>query len=427
VCSVSEISIVNGLVATPDGASEADVLVRDGLVVDVCSAGAGTAGEVVDARGAWVGPGLVDLHAHLREPGQEHKEDIASGSAAAAAGGYTAVVAMPNTDPAIDRGHLARFVSDRGRDVGLVDVQPSGTISSGRAGLALAHLDELWTAGVRVFTDDGDSVADAGLLRRAMEYIGQLGGVVAQHAVDSGLAGGGQMHEGRLSSRLGMHGIPALAEELTVARDLALARLTGCRYHVQHVSTAGAVGLIEEAKDAGTSVTAEVTPHHLAYDDSVVAGTDPVFKMMPPLRSGADVAALRTALASGVIDAVATDHAPHADHEKDVPFEEAPFGVTGLEWAAAVTNTVAGLDIVSFFERMSVSPARIASIADHGRWTEPGVQANLVVFDASQSWTPGSSLSKSSNSPHLGRTWSGAVRLTILRGRVTHAMVGVGA
>ena len=424
---MNDVLIGGGLVVTPDGPMRADVLVSEGIVAQVGEGVRRDGATVLDASGAWVGPGFVDLHAHLREPGQEHKEDIASGSAAAASGGYTALVAMPNTDPPIDRGHLARFVADRGRAVGLVDVIPAGCISGGREGTALAHLDELWSAGVTLFTDDGDTVADAGLLRRAMEYVGQLGGVIAQHAIDGGLASGGQMHEGPLSSRLGMQGIPALAEEMTVARDLSLVRLTGCRYHLQHVSTAGSAALIAAAKREGLPVTSEVTPHHLAYDDSAVAGTDPAFKMMPPLRSVADMRALRDALRAGDIDAVATDHAPHADHEKDVPFEEAPFGVTGLEWAAAVTNTTCGLGPAAFFERLSVAPARIIGAADHGRLVEPGTPANLVVFDPGRRTLAGSTVSKSANSPHLGSHWDGGVMFTMLRGRLTHAPAGAAA
>lgn len=415
-----EMLITGGTVLTTDGPVTADVHVAGGVVTAIGSGLEAPDAEVLDASGCWVGPGLVDLHVHFREPGDEHKEDIASGSAAAAAGGYTAVVAMPNTDPPVDAGHLARFVTDRGAQAGKVDVASAGCISAGRRGERLAHLDDLWSAGVRIFSDDGDTVADAGLLRRAMEYVAQLGGVIAQHAVDPGLASGGHMHEGPLSSRLGMQGIPSLAEEVIVARDLALVRLTGARYHVQHVSTAGTVEMVAAAKAEGLPVTCEVTPHHLAFDDSYVAGTDPVFKMMPPLRSAHDVAALREALRSGVVDAVATDHAPHADHEKDVPFEEAPNGVTGLEWAAVVVNDILDLDIAAFFDRFSVQPAAIAGLSDHGRLLAGGVPANLTVFDPGNVTVAAHSLSRSANSPYLGRTWRGSVRATVLRGTPTY-------
>jgi dihydroorotase len=415
VKAVSELLVLRGgLVLGPGGAEEADVAIADGRVVEV---GHGLeSDEIIECDGAWVGPGFVDIHTHLREPGQEWKEDIESGSAAAAAGGYTAVVAMPNTDPPIDSGHLARYVTDRGRSVGLVEVAAAGCVTMNRAGGRLAHLDELWDAGVRMFSDDGDVVADAGLMRRALEYAGQRGGVIAQHAVDTGLAAGGYMHEGPVSSLLGMFAIPGAAEEIVIARDIALVELTGARYHVQHVATARGVELIAAGKERGLPITAEVTPHHLAFDDTAVTGTDPAFKMMPPLRSAGDVAVLREALAEGIIDVVGTDHAPHASHEKDVPFEEAPFGVIGLEWAAAVVNELVDLNPVTFFTRLSVAPAAIAGFEEQGRWIEAGAPANLVVFDPGATWVPTSAVSRSQNAPYLGREMRGAVRCTLFSG-----------
>jgi dihydroorotase len=411
---MNDMVLQGGLVLTPSGARVADVAISEGKVVAV---GEGLEGEqVLHCRGAWVGPGFVDLHTHLREPGQEWKEDIDSGSAAAAAGGYTAVVAMPNTDPPIDSGHLARYVTDRGRGVGLVEVASAGCVTMSRSGERLAHLDELWDAGVRMFSDDGDVVADAGLMRRALEYAGQRGGVIAQHAVDAGLAAGGYMNEGPVSSLLGMYAIPGAAEDIVIARDLALVELTGARYHVQHVATARGVELIAAAKERGLPVTAEVTPHHLAFDDTAVAGTDPAFKMMPPLRSTVDVAAIREGLRAGVIDVVATDHAPHASHEKDVPFEEAPFGVIGLEWAGAVVNEMLDLDPVTFFERMSVAPAAIAGFANQGRWVEPGAPASLAVFDPAEVWVASTAVSRSQNAPYLDRSMRGSVRFTVFGG-----------
>jgi dihydroorotase len=414
---MGDVAITGGSVLTAEGVIEADVVVRRGRIAEI---GTGLSGdEIIDATGAWVGPGFVDLHAHLREPGEEWKEDIASGSAAAAAGGYTAVVAMPNTEPPTDAGHLARYVAERGREIGLVDVHPAGCISMGRKGERLAHLDQLVDAGVRVFTDDGDSVADAALLRQAMDYLAARDGVIAQHAVDRTLAGSGFMHEGAVSSRLGMYGIPAAAETIVIARDLELAALTGCRYHVQHVAAAAGIDMIAAAKERGLAVTAEVTPHHLMFDDNAVAGADPAFKMMPPLRTAADREALVRALRAGIIDVVATDHAPHASHEKDVPFEHAPNGVTGLEWAASIVSTVAGLEQRAFFERLSVAPAAIAGLDRHGRPLAVGDDANLVVFDPALEWVPTTTRSRSWNAPYFGLTFRGKVVATMLRGRVT--------
>lgn len=416
------IVVRGGSVLTADGIRTADVVVDEGQVVDVGSIDPPGDAEVVEAAGCWVGPGLVDLHAHLREPGQEWKEDIASGSRAAAAGGYTALMAMPNTIPPVDAGHRAGFVAEQGRRAGLCAVVPAGAITLDRAGRELARLDELWDAGVRLFTDDGDTVADAGLLRRAMEYLAGRDCVIAQHAEDPGLAADGHMHEGSVSSRLGIEGLPALAEETIVARDLALVRLTGAPYHVQHVSTAGTIDLLRAAKAEGLPVSAEVTPHHLVFDHEAVASMDPDYKMYPPLRTPEDVAELRRALVDGTIDCVATDHAPHADHEQEVPFEEAPRGVIGLETAAAAVLGAAGLDQAAFFDRMSIAPARIGRMAGQGRFLEPGAPAEIVVFDPAAAWTPRRFASKSQNSPFRGRELTGVVRATIHGGALTHSL-----
>jgi dihydroorotase len=416
----------NGTVLTVDGPVTADVEVAGGAIVTIGEvATGGDEVRVLDCDGLWVGPGFVDIHTHLREPGHEYKEDTESASRVAAAGGYTSVVAMPNTDPVIDSGHLVRYTIERGREVGLVDVASAGCVTAGRAGEKLAHLDDLWAAGVRMFTDDGDVVADAGLLRRAMDYLAQLGGVLAQHAIDPGLARGGHMHEGPVASSLGMYAIPSAAETVVVARDIELVRLTGCNYHVQHISAAPTVELVAAAKQEGLPVTAEVTPHHLAFTDGDVLATDPAFKMMPPLRSEADRAALVAGLRSGVIDAVATDHAPHADHEKDVPFEHAPNGVIGLEWAAAVVNDQVGLDPVRFFEAMSVRPAAIARIEGQGQWLVAGAPANVAVFDPSGVTDVRQSLSKSRNAPYFGRQYAGAVKHTMYGGVLTYEESGV--
>jgi dihydroorotase len=415
--------VTGGSVVTPGGVVEADVAI-DGASISAIGTGLDIEAEVtIDATGCWVGPGFVDLHTHLREPGQEYKEDIESGRRAAAQGGYTTIYAMPNTEPAIDAGHVARQVA---RGTPGVVVRPAGAITMGRRGERLAHLDDLWGAGVRLFTDDGDTVADAGLLRRAMEYLAQLEtssgepAVIAQHAEDPGLCRNGHMHEGSVSSRLGMRGLPAIGEEVIVARDLKLVELTGCRYHVQHVSTAGTIDLVRNAKARGLPVSAEVAPHHLAFDHSEVLTMDPVFKMYPPLRSARDVAALKAALADGTIDAVATDHAPHAAFEKDVPFEEAPRGVIGLETAAAVVHGSVGLDAAAFFDRMADGPRRV--LGGSGSGLERGRPADLVVFDPDAHWTVERFASRSANSPWLGRELTGRVVATVAAGRLLYRL-----
>ena len=413
-----DIVISGGSVLTRTGIEQTDVGIADGSVVALGDALEGS--QTIDASGAWVGPGLVDLHTHLRDPGEEWKEDIATGTAAAAAGGYTAVVAMPNTVPAIDNAQIAFYVSEQARRVGYTDVFPAGAITMGRLGEHMAHIDELWEAGVRIFTDDGTSVDDAAVLRLAMDYIANLGGVVAQHAMDSTLSAHGFMHEGAVSSRLGMYGIPSEAEEIVIARDLALVRLTGVRYHVQHVSTAKGVELIAAAKEDGLAVTCEVTPHHLTFDHTDVETTDPDFKMMPPLRTEHDRDALAEALRSGVIDIVATDHAPHAAREKEVPFEHAPNGVTGLEWAASVAVETIGDDVSRFFEALSITPASIGQIPAHGLAVAVDQPAHLVVFDPVAAWTPETTRSRSRNTPYLGTQRTGRVRTTILSGRITY-------
>ena len=415
---MNDIVIANGSALTVDGIKTVDIGIAGGRIAEIGENLEGS--TVIDARGSWVGPSFVDIHTHLREPGFEWKETIATGTEAAAAGGYGAVVAMPNTDPVTDNAQIAMYVAHKGKQAGFTDVMPAGAITMDRAGEKMAHIDEMWSAGVRIFTDDGDSVDDAAVLRLAMEYIANLGGVVAQHAVDANLSRYGFMHEGAVSSLLGMAGIPAEAEEIVIARDLALVRLTGVRYHVQHVATQRGVELIAEAKEAGLPVTAEATPHHLMFDDTFVANMDPNYKMMPPLRSTSDRDALRAGLVSGVIDVVATDHAPHAPREQEVPFEHAPDGVLGLEWAASVANEVIGDDQERFFAAMSQTPAEIASMERHGRAMTVGIDANIVVFDPASQWTATGTRSMSRNAPYLGSTMKGKVLATILAGNVTY-------
>jgi dihydroorotase len=325
-----------GRVLDAAGERVADVVV-DPTTGRIVAVGPDLAGDAtLDAGGCLVTPGLVDLHAHLRQPGDEESETIETGSRAAALGGYTAVLAMPNTEPAIDSAGVVREVQELGRHA-LCDVRPAGAITVGRRGEQLAPLAEMAALGVRLFTDDGRGVQDARLMRRALEYGSGLGVVLAQHCEDESLAGGGHMHEGAWSSRLGVAGQPAEAEEVMVMRDIALARLTGGHVHFQHLSTDGSIAMVRAAKAAGLAVTAEVTPHHFTLTDDYCAGFDPLYKVNPPLRTAADVAGIRAGLAEGTVDAIATDHAPHSQEFKEQPFDQAPPGMLGLEASTAST------------------------------------------------------------------------------------------
>jgi dihydroorotase len=412
------IVIAGGQVLTTEGWVVTDVVVENGLVSALGRQSDGD--EVVDASGCLVGPGFVDMHTHLREPGQTWKEDIASGSAAAVAGGFTAITAMPNTDPPIDTPKVVESVATTAGEVDLVDVVVSGALSVGRAGTAVADLEGLYRAGVRLFSDDGDCLADITLIDEAMEVLAGLpGAVLAQHAEDPSLAAGGHMHEGPVSKGLGIRGLPSAAESEVVRRDISHAARFGVHYHCQHVSAKETVALIRTAKEQGLSVTAEVTPHHLSFDETHVAGLDPVYKMYPPLRSPEDRRVLVEALQDGTIDAVATDHAPHLPAEKEVPFADAPRGVIGLETATAAVWGVLG-DRDRFFTAMSTAPARILGLGDHGRPLEPGVAANLVVFDPDAAWSPQAFRSKSQNSPYRGHAFTGRVMATMRRGRVVY-------
>ncbi len=413
---------------TPRDGVRTDVLVDDGRIVDVGPAIDAPAGALVlDASDAVVAPGLVDLQVHLREPGREESETIETGSRAAALGGCTAVVCMPNTEPPLDDAAVVQAVLARGRSVGLVDVRPAGCITISRAGERLAPMGELYDLGVRIFTDDGDCVADAGVMRRAFEYASALrGAVVAQHAEDPALVRGGHMHEGVWSARLGIAGRPSAAEVTIVARDLELARLTGGRYHVLHLSTAGAAALVREAKAAGVRVTAECTPQHLTLTDEMCRDFDARFKMNPPLRGEDDRAGVFAALVDGTIDAIATDHAPHSPESKAAPFEEAPPGMLGVETALAVALTqlvVPGhLDLQALLARMSWQPAAIAGLDGvHGGPVTPGHPANLCVIDPSVTWVreAAASASKSRNDPWDGVKLTGRVRHTVFSGTPT--------
>ncbi|HVL33150.1 MAG TPA: dihydroorotase [Actinomycetota bacterium] len=402
----------------------ADVLVRDGVVVEAGRVSANGA-TVIDCDGLVLAPGFVDLHTHLREPGREDAETVATGSRAGARGGYTALCPMANTDPVADSAAVVEQVAKLGRRAGLVDVYPVGAISVGLEGAKLAELGEMFTSDARVnfFSDDGKCVQSAGLMRRALEYARTFDAIVANHAEEAALADGGHMNEGEISSVLGIKGIPAEAEEVIVARDLALARLTGARLHVPHVSTAATVELIRVAKARGVRVTAEVTPHHIALTDDVVTSFDPVFKVAPPLRTREDVEALRAGLEDGTIDCVATDHAPHPPEDKEREFEYAPCGMLNLETALGVvlTEMSATMPLLRIIEVMSTAPARIRALQGHGGPIEPGAPANLVVFDPAARWivNPNALASRSRNTPFAGDELVGAVIHTLYRGRFT--------
>lgn len=412
------------------GGDVADVLVRDGVIAEIGSVRAKGKTQVIEAGGLTLLPGLVDLHTHLREPGREDAETIATGSAAAAIGGYTAVLAMANTNPVTDTGEAAERVLDLGRATGLVDVQPIGAVTKGLEGAELAELGLMHRsrAGVTVFSDDGRCVGDARVMRRALEYVRAFDGVISQHSQDPELAGPTACcHEGELSGRLGLPGWPAAAEATIIARDAQLSLLTGARVHVAHVTTAEGLDVVRWAKAKGARITAEVTPHHLLLTADLLAGYDPVYKVNPPLRPDEDVEALRAGLADGTIDVVATDHAPHARHDKEHAFVDAAFGMLGLETAFSVVHDLmvrSGRMSMSDLARvMSTAPARIAGLAAHGQALEVGAPANLVLVDPTAEVTVDrdASASLSRNNPYHGRTFTGAVRTTILRGRVTAA------
>ena len=413
---MKSIVILGGEVVDASGSRRADVLVEDGRIAAV---GDDLAADIsLDAGGCVVAPGLVDLHTHLRQPGKEEAETVETGARAAVLGGFTAVLAMPNTTPAIDSAGVAREVLDLGRDA-CCDVYTSGAITVGRAGTQLAPMAELAALGVRFFTDDGTGVQDGRLMRRALEYARGLGVVLAQHCEDDVLAAGGAMNEGAVSARLGLPGQPAEAEEVMVMRDIALARLTGGRVHFQHLSTRRSVALVAAAKAEGLAVTCEATPHHLALTDELCASYDPVFKVNPPLRTAEDVTAVRAGLADGTIDCIATDHAPHAPETKEQPFDEAPPGMLGLETALAVALTHLELPLPELLALLSWRPAGILGIEDtHGGPIAEGRPANLCVIDPSASWTvePERLASRSRNSPYAGMTLTGRVRHTLVGG-----------
>jgi dihydroorotase len=422
-----EILIKGGRVIDPAGGVDgvADVLLAHGRVAAVGRELETPAGaETIDAAGLIVAPGLIDMHVHLREPGSELEETIASGSRAAVAGGFTTVCAMPNTDPCTDNEGAIEFVFSRARAADQANVLPIGAITVGRKGEQMAELGQMVRAGAVAFSDDGDSVRNSGLLRQCLTYGKMFGKPFISHAEDKDLAGSGVMHAGKLSTRLGLPGIPAAAEEIIVARDIMLARMAGAKLHIAHLSTAGSCDLVRRAKAAGLAVSAEVTPHHLALTDESVAGFDPNFKMNPPLRTAGDVAALKAALKDGTIDCLASDHAPHEPEEKDLEFAFAPFGVIGLESSLAILiRELIDGEILSWPEliaKLTVNPARVLGL-DRGTLSV-GVHADLTLINPTLEWTIDARRfeSKSRNCPFHGEKVRGKAVITIVGGKVKY-------
>lgn len=421
--------IANGYVIDPTQGVNAgkDVFIEDGRVAALLGRGEARPErtEIFDATGLVVAPGFIDLHTHLREPGQEYKETIESGAAAAVAGGFTSVCAMPNTDPVNDNPAVTSFIVEQSQTVGLANVFPVGAITKGSKSEELAEMGEMKRAGIVAVTDDGRPVPSSGLMRRALEYARGFDLTVMDHCDDKTLAAGGSMHEGEWSLRLGLRGIPALAEESDAARDCALAELTGARLHLAHVSTRGAVESVRRAKERRAQVTCEVAPHHFTLTDAACEGYDTNTKMNPPLRSREHLEAILGAIADGTIDAIATDHAPHHSDEKALEFDHAPFGITGLETAVALAlDRLVHRGIINLerlVELFSVNPARIFRLKDRGT-LQPGAWGDVTILDTTLRWTfqAANSKSRSRNTPFDGWTFQGAAVATIVAGRVVH-------
>ncbi len=414
---MNEWVIKGATIVDPDGTRKGDVAISGGRISEV---GADLSGErVLDASGCIVSPGFVDLHVHLRQPGREEAETVETGSRAAALGGFTAIVAMPNTEPAQDSVAVVEQVRRWGEEAGLCEVLPAGCLTLERAGERMAPIAELAASGVRLFTDDGNGVQDPLLMRRIMEYSLDLDVVLAQHCEVASLTAGAVMHEGCCSSHLGLPGWPAVAEELMVFRDIELARLTGARVHFLHLSTARSVALVRQAKADGLRITAEAAPHHFTLTDEMLRTFDATFKVNPPLRTPDDIAALKVGLRDGTIDAIATDHAPHPAALKEQPLDTAPPGMLGLQTALPLALGELGLDLPEVVALLSWRPAAIAGVSDrHGTAVRPGAVANLAVFDPEATWTVDATrlASKSRNTPYHGRTMRGQVRHTVFRG-----------
>lgn len=407
---------------------EKDILVEGGKIAAVGTSLPADGAQILESSGKLVAPGLIDMHVHLREPGFEAKEDITSGTRAAVRGGFTAVACMPNTDPPADSAAVISYIKSAARARGVAEVYPVGAVSRGSGGRELAEMGCMREAGAVAFSDDGQPVMDAGLMRRAMQYARMLGAAIISHCEDKTLSAGGVMHEGYASTVLGLKGIPAAAEEVMVARDIILAGETGCRLHIAHVSTAGSVRLVREAKARGIPVTCEVTPHHFTLTDDAVSGYNTSTKVNPPLRSKADLAAVKEGLADGTIDVIATDHAPHTAEEKDVEYDRAPFGLVGLETAVGLVWTElvsAGvLTPLEAIRKMTVNPARVLGIPKGT--LDVGADADITVIDPelTEEVDPALFESKGRNTPFAGRLIKGLPCATVAGGRVVmHARV----
>lgn len=414
---IKNISLPNGEIV--------NIGIKGDVITSISKESEAKAATIIDGTGCIALPGLVDLHTHLREPGREDAETVLSGSYAGVKGGFTAVSAMANTSPVADTAGVVEQVYRLGQEAGLLDVFPIGAVTQGLKGESLSEIGAMAdsVAGVRVFSDDGNCVSDPLVMRRALEYIKKFDGVIAQHAQDPRMTVGSQMNEGEISARLGLKGWPAVAEEAIIARDVLLADHVQSRLHICHLTTAGGVEIIRWAKARGINVTAEVTPHHLLLTDDLASSYDPVYKVNPPLRTESDVMALREALADGTIDIVATDHAPHPTEAKECEWQEAAFGMLGLETALSIVQkTMVETQFMSWSdvaERMSHAPARIGRYEQQGQPLVEGSLANIVVIDPTQKWTVDRDLvlSKSSNTPYHGQQLPGVITHTLFKGK----------
>lgn len=426
---MSDLLIKNGRVIDPanDVDGVMDVLIEKGGIAAVDKDIPAEGRKVIDASGKWVTPGLIDIHVHLREPGYEHKETVETGTRAAAAGGFTSVACMANTDPVNDNASVTEYIMDIARAKGAVNVYVIGAVTKGFAGEGLADIGEMAERGIVALSDDGRCVMDAYILRRAMEYASMFGLPVIEHAEDRALAAGGVMNEGEVSARLGLRGRPAAAEDIIVARDAAVAESLGVPIHIAHVSTAGAVQIIRRAKERGVQITAEAAPHHFILTDEACLGYDTSAKVAPPLRTAGDVAAIRAGLADGTIDLIATDHAPHNSADKETEFDNAAFGISGLETALALSLELVRdgtLTPSALIGAMTVKPAGIIGI-DRGSFS-PGAAADITIMDPEAEWVvdPESFLSKGKNTPFAGRAVKGRAAMTIVKGKVVYEIKG---